>query len=147
MTIDTTVMSDPSCERAQATVKLQPADVSIPQNEPNLLVMVSAIDVSGMYIGLHEGTQFVVRWNNTTVPVSAHRDLPGVFVANIEKADRKELGTYSLEIELIHGLNESIGKTVKSCLLNTTTVEVTEAKVCIFFLRDHAVVIMLVLIL
>ena len=94
--------------------------------------MVSAIDVDGMQIGLHSGAQFVVRWNNTDVPVNAHHEHKGVFVAEIQKSDREKLGVYALEVELKNGLNESTGKTVKSCLLKTTTVAVTEAQVCTF---------------
>ena len=147
MRIKTTVNSIPSCERAQATVQLctqlctqlGPATASIPQNEPSLLVKVSAIDVNGMHFGLHEDSQFVVRWNNIDVPVSAHRQHAGLYVATIEKADRQELGVYALKIELRNGLNESIGKTVQSCLLKTTTVTVTEAQVCTFDkFYDHA---------
>lgn len=110
-------------------MQLQPVAASIPQNEPSLVVMVSAIDVDGMQIGLTPlASQFVVRWNNTNVPVSTHHERTGVFVARIEKVDRQKLGVYTLKVELKNGLNESIGKTVKSCLLKTTTVAVTEAQ-------------------
>ena len=64
------------------------------------------------------------------MPVSAHREHTGVYIAKIEKPDRQKLGDYLLEIELRNGLNESTGKTVQSCLLKTTTVTVTEAQVC-----------------
>ena len=143
MRIKTTVNSIPSCERAQATVQLQtqlgPAAASIPQDEPSLLVLASAIDVNGMHFGLHEDSQFVVRWNNTSVSMNAHRQRAGLYVATIEKEDRQELGVYALEVELSNGLNESIGKTVQSCLLKTTTVTVTEAQVWTFDeCYDHA---------
>ena len=92
--------------------------------------MVSAVDVDGMHFSLHGGSKFIVRWNATNMPVSAHREHTGVYIAKIEKPDRQKLGDYLLEIELRNGLNESTGKTVQSCLLKTTTVTVTEAQVC-----------------
>ena len=128
MTIETTIESIPSCERTQATMQLQPAVASIRPDEPSLVVMVSAIDVDGMQIGRTlSASQFVVRWNNTDVPVSANLERKGMFVARIEKAHRQKPGMYTLEVELRNGLNESIGKTVKSCLLQTTTVAVLYA--------------------
>ena len=129
----TTIESIPSRERAQATVQLQPAAASIPQNEPSLIVMVSAIDVDGMHFGLHTSSKFLARWNNTDVPVSSHHERAGMYVAKIEKVDRQEIGLYTLKVELRNGLNESIGKTVQSCLVKATTITVTEAQVCTFW--------------